>query len=68
MGSMSDCRARSSEIQPQLCHVTFMEINREIISTVILLLLLILEGQLSVTDESMCMSTGQRLRGPSLPR
>ena len=33
---------------------TFMEIDREIISTVILLLLLIQEGLLSVTSESMC--------------
>ena len=34
---------------------TFMEIDHEIISTVIILLLLIQEGLLSVTSESMCM-------------
>ena len=34
---------------------TFIEIDHEIISTVILLLLLIQEGLLSVTKESMCM-------------
>ena len=33
---------------------TFVEIDHEIISTVILLLLLIQEGLLSVTSESMC--------------
>ena len=39
-------------------HITFMEIGHEIISTVIGPHLLIQEGQLSVTGESMCMSTG----------
>ena len=34
---------------------TFVEIGHEILSTVILLLLLIQEGLLSVTNESMCM-------------
>ena len=34
---------------------TFVEIYHEIVSTVILFLLLIQEGLLSVTSESMCM-------------
>ena len=34
---------------------TFVEIDHEIISTVILLFLLIQEGLLSVTKESICM-------------
>ena len=33
---------------------TFVEIDHEIISTIILLLLLVQEGLLSVTGESMC--------------
>ena len=36
------------------CHITFMEIDHEIISTAILPLLLIQEGQLLVIVESMC--------------
>ena len=38
--------------------VTFMEVDHEIISKVILLLLLIQEGQLSVAGKIMCTSTG----------
>ena len=41
-----------------LSHITFIEINREIISTVILPLPMIHEGQLSVTGKRMCSSTG----------
>ena len=41
----------------QLNHITFLEIDYEIISTVILPHLLIQEGHLSVTGESMCRST-----------
>ena len=40
---------------PTQCH-TFMEIDHEINSTVILLRLLIQEGMLSVTSESICMN------------
>ena len=43
-------------------------IDLEFISMVILHLLLIQEGQLSVTDESMCTSTGYLLRGQSLSK
>ena len=38
---------------PAQCH-TFVEIDYEIISTVILLLPLIQEGLLSITSDSMC--------------
>ena len=41
----------------QLSHITVVEIDHEIISTVILPLLLIQEGQLSVTGESVCTHT-----------
>ena len=42
--------------------------DHEIFSTVILSLPLIQEGQLSVSGERMCTSTGHPLRGLSLPR
>ena len=51
--NVSDWRSRGREFEARF-H-TFMEIDHEIISTVILLLLLIQEGLLSVTRESMCM-------------
>ena len=47
---------------------SFLEIDHEIFSTVILYLLLIQEGQLSVSGERICTSTGKLLRGLSLPR
>ena len=47
---------------------SFVEIDHEIFSTVILSLLLIQEGQLSVSGERMCtIRTGWPLRGLSLP-
>ena len=45
---------------------SFVEIDREIFSTVILSLPLIQEGQLSVSGESV-HNTGEPLRGLSLP-
>ena len=49
----------SHKFEFQLGHITFIEIDHEIISKVILSLLLIQEGQqLSVTGESICTSTG----------
>ena len=61
-----DCRSSGWKFDFQLGHITFMEINHEIISTVILpILLLIQEGQLSVTDERMCTKywlTGKRTK------
>ena len=48
------------KFQSQVCqgHIIFLEIDKEIISMVSLLLPLIQEGQLSVTNESMCTGTG----------
>ena len=45
---MSDCRSSSGKYESQLGHITFVEIDHEIIGTVILLLLMIQEWQLSV--------------------
>ena len=53
--SDSDCRSRVCQFESQLSHITFVKIDHEIISTVILPLLLIQEGQLSVTGQSMCI-------------
>ena len=50
----SDLFFSGSERMPAWSH-TFVEIDHEIISMVILLLPLIQEGLLSVTRESMCM-------------
>ena len=47
---------------------TFVKIEFEIISTVILLLLLIQEELLSVTSETMCIKLCQLLIYSSLPR
>ena len=47
---------------------SFIEIDHEIFSTVILSHLLIQEGQLSVSGERMCTSTCHLLRGLSLQR
>ena len=46
---------------------SFVEIDHEIFSTVILSLPLIQEGQLSVSGERMCTILVNRLRGLSLP-
>ena len=53
VSSSFDCRSRGRKFESQLDLINFVEINNEILSMVILLLLLILERQLSVTDESM---------------
>ena len=45
---------RGIMFEPHLSHITYMEIDHETIPTAILPLPLIQEGQLSVTDESMC--------------
>ena len=58
VSSMSDWRSRGHKFKSQLGRITFLKIDLEIISMVLLPLLLIQEGQLSVTDESMCTSTG----------
>ena len=51
--SQSECQSRGSEFNPSLS--PYAKIDHKIFSTVILLLMLILEGLLSVTCESMCM-------------
>ena len=57
VGSKSECRYTSHKLDhdpvPYIC--SFVEVDHEIISTVILLLLLIQEGMMSVTSESTCM-------------
>ena len=56
--SVSDCRSRGHKLESQIGHIILMEIDHEIISMIILPILLIQEGQLSVTGASMCTSTG----------
>ena len=68
VGSLSSCRFKPHNFKPQLGHITFMEIDLEMISMAILPLPLIQEGQLSVTDRSMRASTGYLLRGQSLSK
>ena len=46
--STSDCRSGAHKFESQHGHITFMEMDHETISTVILSLLLIQEGQLSL--------------------
>ena len=58
---MFDCRSRGGKLESQLGQMTFMEIHHEIISMVILPILLIQEGQLSVTGESRYTSTGSQV-------
>ena len=67
VSSVSDNKSRGHKFESQLSHILFLEIDHEIISTVILLLPLIQEEQESVTGKSICTSTGQRLRRLSLP-
>ena len=58
LGQLMSSYCRGRKFKFKVCHITFMESDHEIISAVILFLLLIPQGQLSVTDESMCSSTG----------
>ena len=51
--SMPDCRSRGHKFESQLRHTTFVKIDHEIVSLVILPLPLVQEGQLS----SICTST-----------
>ena len=50
--SVSDCKFRGCEFEPQPVHITFVETDHEIISTAAFHFLLIKEGQLSVTGKS----------------
>ena len=54
VGSM----AMGRKLESQFSHITFIENDHEIISTVILPLPLIQEVQLPVTDETVSTSTG----------
>ena len=54
VGNTSECRPRGRDFEPKPGHITFVEIDHEIISTAILPLLQIQEGQLAVTGKSMC--------------
>ena len=58
VASVSDCKSRGGglKFESQLGHTIFVEIDHEIIVTVILSLL-IQEGQLSFTGEGMSIST-----------
>ena len=56
-GSAFDCRSRDHKFESQLRHITFLEIDHEIISIVILPLPLIQEELLSVVSERMCTNT-----------
>ena len=53
VGNESECRSRGHQFDPAQFH-TLVEIDHEIIFTANLLLPLIQEGLLSVTNESMC--------------
>ena len=53
--SASYCGSRGHKFKTKLSRITFMEIDHDIISTAILLL--IQEGQLSVTDKNTCTIT-----------
>ena len=53
VGSPSDCRFKDYKFESQLSEITFMDIDHEMISRVILPLLLIQDVQLSFTGESM---------------
>ena len=55
-------------IPPQVWQHSYVEIDHEMFSTIILSLLLIQEGQLSVSGERMCTSTGSPFWGLSLSR
>ena len=57
VGATSDCRYRVHLFESQLSHITFMENDHEIISTVIPILLLIQEEQLSATMKEYAKST-----------
>ena len=69
VGSTSDCRSSGHKLESHLghIHVTFLEIDHEIISMVIHLLKLIEEGQLSVNGKRICTGTGLPLRGRTRP-
>ena len=70
MAQLDACPTRDQEVvglTPLGRQNSFMEIDHEIFSTVILSLLLIQEGQLSVSGERMCTILVNRLEDLRLP-
>ena len=66
VGCLSDRWSGGLGIDPHwVRQYSFVEIDHEIFSMVILYLQLIKEGQLSVSGEKICTSTGWQLRGLS---
>ena len=57
-GFIEQFLSRDYKFEYQLGHITFMKIDHEIISTIILPLPQIQEGQSKVIGESMCTSIG----------
>ena len=69
VGCTSDWRPNGCGFDPRYVrYLSFMEIDHEIFSLVILILPLIQEGQLPVSGQRMCTSTGYLLRAISLSR
>ena len=69
VSSMSDSKSRGREFKTQRDHITFAEVDHEIISTDILHLPPIQEWQLSVTgEEYVYLEQVDRLGGISLPK
>ena len=66
LGSSVGCQEAAGSTPPGQQH-SFVQIDHEIISTVILSLPLILEGHLSVSDERMCTILFKRLEDKACP-
>ena len=56
VGSATDCRSRGCKLESLLGHISYVEVDHEIVSTVVLPFILIQEGHLSVSGKSMCTS------------
>ena len=68
LDALSDWRPESRWLNPRRGRqLSFVEIDHEIYSTVILSLLLIQEGQLSVSGERMCTILVNRLEDKACP-
>ena len=52
VGSVSACRSKGHEFEPQPSQITLVEVHHERISMALLYFSLIQEGQLSVTGEN----------------
>ena len=64
----ADAEVITHKFESQLGHITLVEIDHEIISMTILPLLLIQEGQLSVTGASMCTKYWLTAQGTKPPQ